>query len=135
MERGPEHASLDQYRAIVEQAPDAIVFADREGAVRVWNRRAEAVFGYSATEMLGNSLDAIIPERFRRAHWEGFRRAIDAGKSKYGDRALTTRSQTKSGGKLYVDLSFALVSGESGAVVGVLAVARDCTARHLKEKS
>ncbi len=135
MKRGPEHVSLDLYRAIVEQAPDAIVFADCDGTIRVWNRRAETVFGYSATEMLGNSLDAIIPERFRRAHWEGFRRAVDAGKTKYGDRVLTTRSQTKSGGKLYVDLSFGLVRGESGAVAGVLAVARDCTTRHLKEKA
>jgi len=60
-----ENANFNLFQAIVEQAPDAIIFADREGAIRVWNRGAEAVFGYAAAEVLGNSLDVIIPERNR----------------------------------------------------------------------
>jgi PAS domain S-box-containing protein len=116
----------------VEQAPDAIIFADREGAIRVWNRGAEAVFGYAAAEVLGNSLDVIIPERLRRAHWEGFRRAIDTGQTKFGGRVLTTRSVHKDGSKLYVDLSFGLIRDEAGAIAGALAVGRDCTARHIE---
>lgn len=128
-----ENAKLKLFQAIVEQAPDAIIFADRDGSIRVWNRRAEAVFGYPAAEVLGNTLDMIIPERLRRAHWEAFRRAIDTGQTKYEDRVLTTRSVHKEGRKLYVDMSFGLVSDKAGAVLGALAVARDCTARHLSE--
>jgi len=127
-----ENADFNLFQAIVEQAPDAIIFADREGAIRVWNRGAEAVFGYAAAEVLGNSLDVIIPERLRRAHWEGFRRAIDTGQTKFGGRVLTTRSVHKDGSKLYVDLSFGLIRNEAGATVGALAVGRDCTARHLE---
>jgi len=121
------------FQAIVEQAPDAIIFADRDGAIRVWNRGAESIFGYAAAEVLGKSLDVIIPERLRGAHWEGFRRAIDTGQTKYGNRVLTTRSVHKHGGKLYVDLSFGLVKDGAGAVSGALAVGRDSTARYLAE--
>src|SRR5450759_3746021 len=127
-----ENANFNLFQAIVEQAPDAIIFADREGAIRVWNHRAEAVFGYAAAEVLGNTLDLIIPERFRHAHWEGFRRAVDSGQTKYGDRVLTTRSVHKDGSKLYVDLSFGLIRNEAGAIAGALAVGRDCTARHIE---
>jgi PAS domain S-box-containing protein len=127
-----DNADFNLFQAIVEQAPDAIIFADREGAIRVWNRGAEAVFGYAAAEVLGNSLDVIIPERLRRAHWEGFRRAIDTGQTKFGGRVLTTRSVHKDGSKLYVDLSFGLIRDEAGAIAGALAVGRDCTARHIE---
>jgi PAS domain S-box-containing protein len=121
------------FRAVVEQAPDAIIFADREGTVRAWNRGAEAIFGYAAAEVLGASLDVIIPERFRRAHWEGFRRAIDSGRTKYDRKVLTTRSLHKDGSTLYVDLSFGLIRDEAGAIAGALAIGRDCTARHRSE--
>ncbi|HWJ46717.1 MAG TPA: PAS domain S-box protein [Candidatus Udaeobacter sp.] len=128
-----EHAKWDLHRAIVEQAPDAIIFADRDGSIRVWNRGAESIFGYAAAEVLGKSLDVIIPERLRHAHWEGFHRAISTGETKYGRRVLTTRSVHKNGSKLYVDLSFGLVRDGAGAVTGALAVGRDCTARYLAE--
>jgi len=130
-----ENANLNLFQAIVEQAPDAIIFADRSGAIRVWNSGAETVFGYSSVEMQGCNLDVIIPERLRSAHWQGFHRAIDTGQTKYGNRVLTTRSIHMNGSKLYVDMSFGLVRDAAGVVVGALAVARDCTARHLKEKA
>ena len=69
---------------------DAIIVAGRDGAIKVWNRGAETIFGYAAAEVLGKSLDVIIPERLRAAHWEGFRRAIDTGRTKHGNRVLTT---------------------------------------------
>lgn len=125
-----EPAGPELSQAIVVQAPDAIVFADRDGVIRMWNRGAERIFGYPAAEALGASLDLIIPERFRRAHWEGFQRAIDTGRTKYADRVLTTRSAHRDGSKLYVDLSFGLVRGDQGAILGALAIGRDCTARY-----
>ena len=128
-----DNAHLNLFQNIVERALDAIIFADRDGAIRIWNRGAETLFGYSAAEVLGDSLDVIIPERLRSAHWEAFRRAIDTGRTKYGDRVLTTRSVHKNGTKLYVDLSFGLVSDETGAVVGAFAIGRDCTARYLAD--
>lgn len=123
------------FEAIVEQIPDAVVFADRDGVIRLWNRGAEAVFGFAANEVLGQSLDVIIPERLRPAHWQGFQRAIDNGRTRYGNQVRTTRSIHKDGRKLYVDLSFGLVTDAAGTVVGAVAVGRDCSERYLSEKA
>jgi PAS domain S-box-containing protein len=119
--------------AIVEQVADAIIFADRQGVIRLWNPAAEAVFGFPADEMIGQSLDLIIPERLRPAHWKAFHQAIEAGRTRLGRRALVTRSVHKSGAKLYVDLSFAIVRDAAGEVAGSVAVARDATDRHTSE--
>jgi len=51
-----ENAAPDLFQAVVEQAPDAMIYADREGAIQLWNRAAEAVFGYAAAEVVGKSL-------------------------------------------------------------------------------
>ncbi len=132
MQAAREFESLDLklYQAIVEQAPDAIIFADRDGLIRVWNRAAEEVFGYTAAEVSGRSLDLIIPERLRSAHWVGFRRAMDSGKTKYAGRVLATRSAHKNGSKLYLDLSFSLIRSANGALAGALAIGRDCSDRY-----
>ncbi len=129
-EQADETADLELLKAIVMQAPDAVIFADRDGTIRVWNRGAATIFGYTAAEALGNNVDLIIPDRFRRAHGEGFRRAMDTGRVKHVDRVMTTRSMRKDGSKLYVDLSFGLMRDRAGTVIGALATARDCTARH-----
>ena len=124
--------NFDLFRAIVAQAPDVIIFADCQGAIRVWNHGAETVFGHSAAEALGESLDLIIPERLRTAHWNGFHKAVNSGQTRYQNQVLTTRSMHKDGSRLYVELSFGLVRDGNGAIVGSLAIGRDCTARHLK---
>jgi PAS domain S-box-containing protein len=85
--------------------------------------------------VVGASLDVIIPEQLRNAHWQGFRRAIDSGETRYANRVLTTRSVHKNGHKLYVDLSFALMKDAHGAVTGALAIGRDCTARYEAERA
>ena len=121
------------HRAIVEQAQDAIIFADRAGIIRLWNRGAEVIFGYAAAEALGQSLDLIIPEKFRHAHDEGFRHALGTGRMRNDGRVLTTRAQNKFGGRLYVDLSFGLLKDECGTVIGAFAIGRDATARHLEQ--
>ena len=113
---------------LVRHAPDAIIFADREGLIRVWNEAAERLFGFAASEVVGKSLDLIIPERLRTAHWNGFHKAIDTGETRLAGRAVMTRSVHRDGGKLYVDVSFSLVRDAAGAIVGALAIARPAAA-------
>ena len=120
--------------AILAHVPDAIIFADRDGVIRLWNRGAEALFGFAAAEVIGSSLDVIIPERFRPAHWEGFRRAVASGHTRHGSSVRTTRALHKSGRKLYVDLSFGLVRDDSGSAIGSVAVGRDCSVRYSADK-
>jgi PAS domain S-box-containing protein len=126
-----EHATLQLFQALVEQSPDAMVYAGREGAVLIWNRAAEALFGHTAAEIVGSSMDAIIPERFRAAHWRGFHHAVETGQTRYSGKVLTTRAMHRDGTRIYVDLSFGLVKDPLGAIAGVLAIARDCTERQL----
>ena len=122
------------FESLVDQAPDAIIFADAAGAVRLWNAAAQKLFGYAASEVLGGSLDVIIPPRFRDAHWRGFRSAIDSGTTKYAGRALTTRAVHQDGRTLYVDLTFALIR-EGEAIIGVLAIARDSTESYQSQRA
>lgn len=135
MESAAAELDASLYEAIVKQAPEAVILADPRGMIRLWNASAEVVFGYDAGEVLGRSLDVIIPERLRTAHWDAFGKSLAAGATKYAGRVLTTRSMHKDGRTLYVDMSFALLRDAGGAIVGVLAFIRDCTERYLAEKA
>lgn len=116
--------------ALLDHAPDVVIFVDGDEIIRLWNRRAEAVFGYAREEMLGQTLTRIIPEHLRAAHQAGFRRAADSGQTRLGGAALTTRAVHKDGHALYLEIAFGLVPAD-GAIAGVVAIGRDVTARVL----
>lgn len=120
---------------ILRSMPEALIFCDLQGTIRVWNGGAEKVFGWSAAEAVGQSLDLIIPERMRKAHWEGFDQAIARGGVKPGRTSMITRSLHKTEEFIYVDMSFEMVRDESGQMIGSLAVARDATRRFNDEKA
>jgi PAS domain S-box-containing protein len=122
------------HRRIVEEMPEAVIFADRQGTVRLWNRGAETMFGYSATEALGQSLDLIVPERFRARHWEGYRQVMATGVTRYGERLLAVPAMRKDGRRISIEFSIALLKDERGEVAGALAVVRDVTARWQAER-
>ena len=111
-------------RAVVEQAPDALIFADREGVIRLWNARAEAMFGYGAGEAIGRSLDLIIPQHLRAAHWRGYHEAVRSGRMRLAGKPIVTRATHRDGSKLYVELAFGLVRDRQQLVLGALATAR-----------
>lgn len=114
---------------------EAVVFADIGGIIRAWNEAAETIFGFSANEAIGQSVDLIIPEKLRRAHWDGFHRAVACGATLSGKGARMTRAVQKSGAPLYVEMSFAMVRNPAGELTGSVAVARDATARYLAERA
>ena len=114
---------------ILEQMADALIYADRNGVIQRWNRAAESIFGFGADEAIGQSLDIIIPEHLRAAHWRGFDAAISSGATRLHGRPTVTRGLHKSGSKLYVEMSFALVADATTGVLGSVAVARDVTER------
>lgn len=110
--------------AILAQLPDAVVYSDTAGIIRFWNAAAERLFGFTAAETLGQNLDIVIPERFRRAHWTGFERAVKAGRVAHAGEVRLTRALHKDGRRLYVDITFGLVTADDGSVVGVVSTAR-----------
>ncbi|MBI5482858.1 MAG: PAS domain S-box protein [Deltaproteobacteria bacterium] len=120
---------------IVKSNSDAILFADHEGLIRLWNEGAEAMFGYSAAEAEGKSLDLIIPENLRGRHWEGYHKVMASGVTRYGTELLSAPGIKKDGARLSLEFSMVIVKGEDGAVLGTGAIIRDITARFQKEKA
>jgi PAS domain S-box-containing protein len=116
--------SLELFRLLIEHGPDAVIFADRQGTIRVWNNAASKLFGYTADEAIGRSLDIIIPERLRNAHWKGFERAISRGNTDLSGPAIKTRANHKAGEKRYVTLAFSIIRDRQDEVIGAMATAR-----------
>ena len=119
---------------LVEEAPDAILIADREGIIRFWNRGAELIFGYDASEAVGQSLDLIIPENLRGRHWEGYWRVMSSGETKYNTGLLSSPGQRRDGSRVSLEFSIVLLRDETGAMQGCGTVMRDVTERWKKEK-
>jgi len=120
---------------IVEHAPDAIIFADREGIIRLWNSGAEVMFGYRADEALGRSLDLIIPEKLRGQHWAGYHEVMATGVTRYGREMLAVPGLRKDGTRISLEFSIALLRNGSGELVGAQAIMRDVTARWQQDKA
>jgi len=119
---------------ILEQTADAVIYSNRQGLIERWNAAASAMFGYDSEKALGQSLDLIIPEPLRAAHWRGFEAAMVNGTTRLHGRPTLTRAVHESGRKLYVEMSFALVVDGAGTVLGSVAMARDVTERVEREK-
>jgi PAS domain S-box-containing protein len=128
------HTQESLSEQIVRKAADAIIFADAEGIIRLWNSGAEAIFGYSADEAVGRSLDLIVPEKLRDRHWEGYRTVMATGKTKYGKETLAVPATTKGDQRISIEFTIVMVTNESGEPQGTAAIIRDVTERWQKEK-
>jgi PAS domain S-box-containing protein len=120
---------------IVEHTPDAVIFADHEGLVRLWNMGAEVMFGYTADEAIGQNLELIIPERLRQRHNEGYAKTMQTGETRYGGgELLAVPAIRKDGTRISIEFSIALLKDDAGKVLGAIAVLRDVSGRWQKER-
>jgi PAS domain S-box-containing protein len=122
------------YQRIVEDSPLAILYADHEGKIRLWNAGAEAMFGYTAKEALGQSLDLIVPEKQRPRHWEGWERVMATGVTKYGRDPLAVPAMTKEGSRISIEFHIVLLRTLTGELAGAAALIQDVTARFQQQK-
>jgi len=122
------------YQQIVEHSKDAILFADQNGIIGLWNAGAEEIFGYKAEEARGQTLDLIIPEKLRQRHWEGYRRVMETGDSRYGKELLKVPAIRKDGSRISVEFTIVLIRNRSNEIIGTAAVIRDVTERWQQEK-
>ncbi len=120
--------------ALVAAAGDAIILADTAGTIRLWNPAAERIFGFSPSEVLGSSLDLIIPERLRARHWAGYREVMRTGQTRYGADVLRVPAIRKDGIRISIAFTVALLRAPDGQVSGIAALVRDETARWEEEQ-
>ena len=115
--------------ALVAAIGDAVMVCDAQGAITLWNPACERMFGYTEAEVLGQSMDLIIPERLRKRHWEGYDKTMASGITKYGHDVLRVPAVNKQGASLSIAFSVALLHDADGKVSAIAAVIRDETSR------
>jgi PAS domain S-box-containing protein len=121
---------------VLDGSPDAILICDPVGTVRHWNAAAERVFGFPRTDVIGVSMNLIIPERLRARHWAGWEATMRTGFSRYGDgQLLAVPALHKDGRQISIEFSIQLVKDAGGVIEWVVAVIRDVTERYRHEKA
>lgn len=126
-------ANVD-FKQLVEGAGDAIMVCDAQGAITLWNRAAERIFGFTEAEALGQSLDMIIPQRQRQRHWHGYHKTMETGITKYGADLLRVPALHKDGHTLSIAFTVSMLFSQSREVTGIVAIVRDETTRFAEER-
>jgi PAS domain S-box-containing protein len=124
--------SEERFRSLFEFSPDAIIVSDREGRIAELNAQVQSFFGYDRAELVGQQVESLIPERFRRGHighrneyhTEPRRRPMGAGFELYGRR--------KDGTEFPVDIMLSPVRTADGNFV--LSVIRDLSEKRRTEE-
>ena len=120
-------ASEDRFREVVQTAPDAIILADGGGHILSWNSAAERLFGYSPSEVLGQSITLIMPERYRATHQCALERVCTTGDLRLKGAVVPMHGLHKDGREFPIEMSVSSwISGGQRVHCGI---ARDITAR------
>lgn len=130
MEHEFEQIDMLLGQEILASQGDAILATDAQGIIRFWNPGAVRIFGFTAEEAVGASLDLIIPERLRQRHWHGWERVLATGETRYGaGDLLSVPATTRDGRQISVEFTIVMLHAPDRRVIGMAAVLRDVTAR------
>jgi len=127
------HRAEEQLRfqaSILENVQDSITVTDFSGRIVYWNKGAEALFGYPAREMLGQTPQLLYPDQDSAALIRDMERIIE-GENYVGE----WRARRKNGALLWVDIKTSLMRDASGKGVGFIGVSKDVTARRNAEEA
>lgn len=123
-------------RRFVRESSDAIIYADADGVIRFWNDAAIRIFGFSAAEAIGRSLDIIIPVNLRQRHWDGYNATMQTGRTRYGaGDLLAVPALRKDGARISVEFTIVPFRDDAGRMVGIAAIIRDVTTRFEEMKA
>jgi PAS domain S-box-containing protein len=125
--------SEQQLRALFEFSPDAIIASDQEGRIKQVNAQVETFFGYTKAELLGQSIDVLVPERFRRAHPAHRKDYSDRSRVRPMGAGLELYGRRKDGSEFSVDIMLGPVETAEGRIV--LSVIRDLTEKRETEEA
>jgi len=125
-------ASEERFRKIAEAAQDGLIIVDRDGAITYWNRAAERMFGYSATEAHGRSMHRLLaPARFNDAIDRGWSRYRETGQGPMVGQTIEISALRKNGEEFPVELSISSVAIDGRWYAA--GIVRDTTERHRAE--
>jgi PAS domain S-box-containing protein len=94
------------------------------------------MFGYTTDEAVGHSLDIIIPASLRSRHWDGYRKTMQTGATRYGaGDVLAVPAARKDGSRISVEFTITPFRDASGMILGIAAIMRDVTARFEEMKA
>ena len=125
--------SEGQFRALFEFSPDAIIASDAEGRIMEINARVENMFGYQRGELLGQSIDNLVPERFRRTHPARRKEYSDSARVRPMGAGLELFGRRKDGTEFPADIMLGPVETGEGRIV--LSVIRDLTEKRQAEEA
>jgi PAS domain S-box-containing protein len=124
--------SLELARTLLELAPDATVVADSHGTIVFANAQVEQTFGYRAAEIVGQSVETLLPERFHASHSQHRERFAVHAKPRPMGVGLALFGRHKNGRDFPVEISLSPVTATIGQLV--VAAVRDVTVSHDKEQ-
>ena len=124
--------SEEKFRSVAETASDAIISLDSEGKIVFWNQAAEAIFGYSAGEVMGKSLAVIMPQRFQDIHEKAMKRVVSTGERRLAGKTVEVIALRKDGSEF--PMEFTVAGWKSGEQIYSTAIARDITERREMEQ-
>ena len=132
-QRDELRASELRFRAVVQSASDGIIITDSDARIILWNKGAEAVFGFKEEEVLGYPLELLMPVRYRDAHRMGLDRFKVTGRSHIVGKTIEMEGLRKDGTDFPLEISLASWStGEGTFFTGVV---RDITERKRAEEA
>ncbi len=100
--------SDNQIQTIFNAAPDAVIVIDEAGKIIRWNSKAETLFGWQQSEVVGKELsETIIPDRFREVHKKGLRHFLNTGEGPLIGKVIETCGLTKNGAEIDIALNIA----------------------------
>ncbi len=123
--------SEDRYRSVSETSIDAIITASDKDAILTWNKGAELIFGHGQ-EIVGRSVTTIIPERYRKAHYEGVKRFLKTGEKHLLGKKMELMALRGNGTEFPIELSLSSWRSASGVYFG--GIIRDITERRQIER-
>ena len=101
----------------------AVVFADPTGVIRNWNEGADALFGHTANDAVGQTLDLIVPPDYRERHWEGYREAMANADGNIDHGSFNLPALHRNGTRMRITVRLHVVhDSRSRVVAGALAV-------------
>jgi len=118
-------------QSALDAAPDAMLIVDGAGVVQYANRQVSALFGYAHEEIIGKTIELLLPERFRSHHVGHRDRYVAAAHTRPMGRGLDLFAQHRDGSEFPVEISLSPIEGKSGPLVA--AAIRDVTERKRAE--